>query len=291
MEALFDRVPPMDVALAVALLVAALVSVVAGRRGGRFRELPGWVGFWVVFAAILVGLTHAPRWLSFSLLALMMFASLRAYFFVAPVRPQDRFAVLATYLAVPLTLLLVYTGSHDTFLAAVPVSLFLFIPAFVALGRVKEGMLDSMGRTLLAVVFFVFCTAHLALLVDQPAAVLELFGVFVITAELPQRAIGRFRPGSGWIHPTAGIVFSLLLAVAVGFWLGPRSGLVEEDAARAGFLVGLAVTLGAPVSNGLAQGLAMSTSASTVGRGAFLNRTVPAVYAAPVFFHYLNHFA
>ena len=76
----------------------------------------------------------------------------------------------------------------------------------------------------------------------------------------------------------------------MGFWLGPRSGLVEEDAARAGFLVGLAVTLGALVSNGLAQGLAMSTSASTVGRGAFLNRTVPAVYAAPVFFHYLNHF-
>jgi predicted CDP-diglyceride synthetase/phosphatidate cytidylyltransferase len=221
-----------------------------------------------------------------------MFAALRAYFFVAPVRPRDRYAVLATYLSIPFALWPAFTGSHDAFLATVPVALFLFIPVFLSIGSSQEGLLDSMGRTLLGVLFFVFCVAHLGLLVHQePAGLLELFGVLVLASELPQRLFGRFQPGSGWVKPSAGIVVSVLFAVGIGFWIGPWCGLVEEDAARAGLLVVIAVTLGALVSGAVAQDLSQSQAASRLGRGAFLNRMVPAVYAAPVFFHYINHFA
>ena len=54
--------------------------------------------------------------------------------------------------------------------------------------------------------------------------------------------------------------------------------------------MGCAVNLGATVSKAVAKDLALST-ATILGRGALLDRLVPALYAAPVFFHYLNHFA
>lgn len=285
-------IPRIDGALAVAVAMSGLAALIWGRRGGRFRELPGWSAFWLLFGLQLVCLSRLAPWISFVLLALWMFAALRAYFFVAPVRPRDRYAILATYLAVPFALWPAFLGSEDMFLATVPVTLFLVIPVFLSIGFAQEGLLDSMGRTLLGVLFFVFCVAHLGLLVHQePAGLLELFGVLVLAAELPQRILGRFRPGAGWAKPFTGIVVSLLLAGAVGFLIGPWCGLIEEDASRAGILVAVAVTLGAMVGGAVALDLAQSPSAAWFGRGAFLNRMVPAVYAAPVYFHYLNHFA
>ena len=81
-----------------------------------------------------------------------------------------------------------------------------------------------------------------------------------------------------------------ILASAAGFWAGPWCGIVEEDGARAGALVALAVTMGALVSEALMRDLSQVAAAARVGRWAFLDRAIPAVYAAPVFFHYLSHF-
>jgi len=292
MDELIGRIPPIDLALAVAVMVAGLVALVTGRRGGRFRGLPAWAGFWVIFAGILICLSRADRWISFPVLAVLMFFALRAYFYLAPVRPQDRYAILATYLAIPLALYPAFIGSTATFLATVPVSLFLFIPVFLAVARAEKGMLDSMGRTLLGVVFFVYCTAHLTLLPNHPngQGLLELFGILVLASELPQRVAGRLGRRSRWVRSTVGVVIGFLLAVGLGFWLGPWCGLVEEDGGRAGALVSIAVTLGALISNAVAEDLELSSS-SRLGRGAMLDRMAPAFYAAPVFFHYIDHFA
>ena len=286
------NIPAVDRALVVAVVVAGLAALIYRRRGGRYRELPGWSGFWLVFSVLLICLSRLNPWISFSLLAMWMFASLRAYFFVAPVRRGDRYAVLATYLAIPFSLWPAFIGSNATFLATIPVSLFLLIPFFLSVGRPEQGLLDSMGRTLLGVLFFVFCVAHLGLLVhERPAGLLELFGILVLAADLPQRIAGRFRETPGFWRPAIGVMFSLLLTVALGFWIGPWCGLVEEDAGRAGALVAIAVTLGALVSRAVTEDLFPSSAATRLGRAAFLNRMVPAVYAAPVYFHYLNHFA
>jgi len=292
MGELLGRIPPIDWALGWAVLLAGSIALITGRRGGRFRGLPEWGGFWVLFGLLLLVLSRAHRWVSLPLLALFMFAALRAYFSVAPVRPRDRYAILASYLAIPFALWPAFTGRVETFLAVVPVALFLFIPFFLSFGRPQEGLLDAMGRTLLGVLFFVFCLAHLGLLVHQgQPGLLELFGVLVLGAELPQRLTGRFRRDSGWIRPAVGILTGAILAVALGFWMGPWCGLVEEDGGRAGLLVLLAVTLGANVSEAVAIELSPSTSSHRIGRGAFMNRMVPAVYAAPVFFHYVHYFA
>ena len=51
------------------------------------------------------------------------------------------------------------------------------------------------------------------------------------------------------------------------------------------------VTMGALVSDAVMRDLSPGSTGTRVGRWAFLDRAIPAVYAAPVFFHYLNHFA
>lgn len=288
---MLENIPTIDWALAAVVAVVAMASLAATRRGGQFRGMPGWSGFWVGFAGLLICLSHLPVFISFPVLGLAMFAAVRAYFSIAPLRPRDRNVILLAYVAVPAALWLAY-DSAATFLATVPVALFLVLPFFLALAPEEDGFFDSLGRTLLAVLLFVFCLAHVGLLVDEPQAGLpELFGVLVLSAELPQRLAGRFRPGSGWLQPALGAAAGLILASAAGYALGPECGLGEEDAARAGGLVALATTLGAVVAEAVARDLSLTTSSSAFGRGAFLNRTVPVVYAAPVFFHYLNHFA
>ncbi len=279
-------------ALAGALAVVSLAAFATRRRGGRFRALPGWAGLWWLMATVLVLLSRSNRWIAFPLLAFMMFGSLRAYFSVAPVRPRDRYAILVSYLAIPLILWPAFIGAAKLFQAVVPVVLFLVVPVFLVYGTTERGLLGSMGRMLLGVIFFVFCIGHLALFAGPShRGLLELFGVLVLASELPQRLAGRPQPGTPWFRPLAGIFAGMILATGLGHLLAPLAGLSDYDGVRVGLLVSVAVTLGALVAEAVATDLKMTSSAAVIGRGATMTRMVPAVYAAPVFFHYLANFA
>lgn len=279
-------------ALAGVLVLVSLVAFLTRRRGGRFRGLPGWVGLWWFIAAVLVLLSRSDRRIAFPLLAFMMFASLRAYFSVAPVRPRDRYAILVSYLSIPLILWPAFTAATTLFLAVVPVLLFLVVPVFLVYGTTERGLLGSMGRMLIGVIFFVFCIAHLALFAG-PAhrGLLELFGVLVLASELPQRLAGRLHPGTPWARPLAGVLVGMTLATVLGYVLSPLAGLASDHGGGVGWLVSLAVTLGAQVSEAVATDLELTSSAAVIGRGATMTRMVPAVYAAPVFFHYITYFS
>lgn len=281
------QVPDTALLLGVTLFAAAMLALAVGRRGGRFRGLPGWFASWFIFAGLLVGLSRGPRWLSFGLLALVMFAALKTYFFIAPVRPRDRYAILAAYASIPFVLYPAMQGSDDTFVALVPVSLFLVLPLLLSLGPTQAGLLDSMGRIMLGVVFFLYGTAHIGLLVHEPVGTLELFGAMALGADLPQRLAGRFRPGKASWGMLPGLVVGLLAAMAMGYFVGPAVGLGPWQGATAGALVTLGVTAGAIVSYAVARDLGIGKTSALLGRGAFLDRAAPVVYAAPVFYHYL----
>lgn len=285
-------IPRIVLVLAGMLALSGLLALATRRRGGRFRGLPGWVGFWVVFAGILVSLSRLQPLISLTMLGLLMFAALRTHFFLAPVRPRDRYAMLAAYVGIPFALYPGFTGSEARFFATVPVVLVLLFPVLLSAGKPQEGLLESMGRILIGVLLFVFSAAHLGLLVrwEQPG-LFELFGVLVLAAELPGRLTGRPRQGGGWARSAFGIIAGAVAAVSLGMLLGPWCGLVEEDGGRAGLLVAIAVTMGALVSDAVMRDLSPGSTGARVGRWAFLDRAIPAVYAAPVFFHYLNHFA
>ena len=282
-------VPDSIVFLAVAVAVVGFVSLAVRGRGGRFRTLPMWAGFWIGFGLLLIMLSLAPRWISMPLLAAVMFASLRTYFFVAPMRLKDRYSVLLAYATIPLILWPVYVGNVDLFFNVVPVTLFLVFPAVFSIGHDHSGLLDSMGRGMLGVLFFLYCGAYLGLMTHLDQGVLPLFGILVLSAELPQRMAGGRMPG----RFLGRLVLGALIAGAIGYLLarqfgvGDWVGLNANQVALGAAFISLAVTMAHLVTNGIATDLEMNAPSTLMGRGVFLGRIVPAVYAAPFFYYYL----
>ena len=283
-------VPPITLALALTLLAVTPVSFVAARRGGRFRGLPGWVGFWGFFAPLLVLLSRAHRSISVPLLGALMFAALREYFFLAPLRPRDRWAILLTYVSIPLALYPAFQSSGNWFLVVVPVVLLVFLPVLLAVGSPQAGLLESAGRLLVGGIAFVFCAAYLGLMVRGfRHGEIELFGVLVLAAEVPQRLAGRVKSGEVLARPLFGVLAGAGLAAALGAFLGPLGGISSRQGAVAGLLLAAGTAAGALLADAVAQDLNLGASTSRVGRGAFLDRTFPVVYAAPAFFHYVTY--
>jgi predicted CDP-diglyceride synthetase/phosphatidate cytidylyltransferase len=59
----------------------------------------------------------------------------------------------------------------------------------------------------------------------------------------------------------------------------------------AGLLVSTSVTAGGIVTAAVAYDLSLTTQSARLGRAAILDRITPAVYAAPLYYHCLSHFA
>jgi predicted CDP-diglyceride synthetase/phosphatidate cytidylyltransferase len=282
-------IPAIILVLALTLLIAAPFSFLAGRRGGRWRGLPGWVGFWVFFAALLVCLSRAHHGISFPVLGLFMVAVLRQYFFVTPIRPGDRWAMLATYLSVPAVLWPTATPDPSGgYYFALPALLFLLIPVLLSVNDRREGWLDSLGRVFFGIFVFVFCAAHLGLMVHRPEGRLEFFGILALAADLPQRLAGRLGTGASLGRTLAGIAGGAALAAAIGHFVGPMATVFAPHGWISGILVALASAAGALVAKAIADDLDVNAAQAVVGRAAFLDRTIPAIYAAPVLYHYLR---
>src|SRR5262245_31716546 len=276
-------IPPIILASALALLLAAPFSFLVGRRGGRHRSLPGWVGFWVFLGGLLVALARADRRFSFPLLGILMFMGLKQYFFVTPLRPQDRWAILVAYLSIPYSLWPAFRGSYDAFLVAVT-GLLLLIPFLLAMATQQGGFFDSTGRVLLGALVFVLCAAHLGVMADDPTGRLELFGILALLSDLPQRMAGRLRSTGIPARTIGGVAAGAATGAALGAALARFAAITPGTGAILGLVVALAVAMGARVADAVAEDLDMSPSAPIVGRRAFLDRTIPALYAAPFFY-------
>ena len=281
-------IPKLVVILAVTLALLAPFAVLAGRRGGRFRAFPGWIAAWSEFAVLIVILSRLPQKLSFPLLGLVMFAALRQYFTLTPLRPQDRWAIVVAYVSIPLALWPTWAGSFGLLSAATVVGVFLLIPVLLSVAPRQPGLLDALGRVLFGVLVFVFCAAHFGLMTRLPLGSLELFGITALLADLPQRLTGRIRPGDERVRPFVGLAASVVVAAAVCAALAPLTSTAPLHGGVAGGLVALAMAGGSLVSDAVGQDLLRTQSDALLGRAAFLDRTLPAIYAAPIFYHYLR---
>jgi len=281
-------VPDLVWILAATLALVAPFAILAGRRGGRYRALPGWIGAWAQFAILIVALSRLSPTISFPLLGLVMFAALKQYFTLTPLRPQDRWAILLAYVSIPLALWPTWAGSFGLLSAATVIGLFLLIPVLLSIVPRQAGLLDALGRLLLGVLVFVFCAAHFGLMTRLPHGSLELFGITALLADLPQRLTGRIRPGEERARPMLGLIASVIVAALVGAALAHLSGTASLHGGVAGALVALAMAGGSLVSDAVAQDLLRTQSDAILGRAAFLDRTLPVIYAAPIFYHYLR---
>lgn len=281
-------IPKLVVILAATLALLAPFALLAGRRGGRYRAFPGWIAAWAQFAVLIVVLGHLPQKISFPLLGLVMFAALRQYFTLTPLRPQDRWAIVAAFVSIPLALWPTWAGSFGLLSAATVIGLFLLIPVLLSIAPRQPGLLDALGRVLLGVLVFVFCAAHFGLMTRLSEGSLELFGITALLADLPQRLTGRLRPGGERVRPFLGVIASVAVAAVVGAALAPLAATASLHGGVAGSLVALAMAGGSLVSDAVGQDLLRTQSDALLGRAAFLDRTLPAIYAAPIFYHYLR---
>lgn len=281
-------IPKLVYIFAAVLAILTPFAIFAGRRGGRYRALPGWIAAWWQFAVLTVALSRVRPIYSFPLLGLVMFVALKQYFTLTPLRPQDRWAILAAYVSIPLALWPTWAGSFGLLSAATVIGLFLLIPVLLSITPRQPGLLDALGRLLLGVLVFVFCASHFGLMTRLPSGSLELFGVTALLADLPQRLTGRIRPGEERVRPLLGVFVSVGCAAVVGAALAPLAATAPLHGALAGTLVALAMAGGSLVSDAVAQDLLRTQSDAMLGRAAFLDRTLPVIYAAPIFYHYLR---
>jgi predicted CDP-diglyceride synthetase/phosphatidate cytidylyltransferase len=282
-------IAPVTLVLAAAVLVAFAVSFAFGRRGGRFRSLPGWAVFWLFFATLLVVLPRAPRPVALVLLGVFMFLGLREFFFVAPLRPRDRYAILLSYVSIPLVLWPELQGPWTLFLVVSTLAIFVLLPMLLVAGTPQGGMFEATGRFFLGLLAFVYCASHLGLMIEHGGgAESEMFGILVLAAEIPQRLAGRARSGEGALRPALGILAGAGLAALVGATIGPLCTLDPARGAVAGALVAAGTAAGSFFAEAAAQDLSLGAPAARVGRGAFLDRTLPALLAAPFFFYFTN---
>jgi predicted CDP-diglyceride synthetase/phosphatidate cytidylyltransferase len=192
------------------------------------------------------------------------------------------------YLLIPFALWLAFQGVTARFHAAVPLAILLVIPVVLATGSPKAGLLDAMGRIGSGAAIFVYCGSFLGLLAHSRVGTLELFGILALTTELPQRFLWRSRAGEAAAGRLAGVVAGVALGSAVGAAVGPWIGLTPWRAAGAGALVALATAAGALLASSMADDLDQSATSAVMGRAAFLDRTMPTLLAAPVYYHFIR---
>jgi phosphatidate cytidylyltransferase len=292
-----------------ALLIAAtvLVLVLRWRKPGHYDELvsrtASW--WWMIGAftfAIAVGETVAIVFLAF-----ISYLALKEYLSLIPTRRIDRGLLLFAYLAIPIQYYWAAIDWYNMFLVFVPVWLFLFFPALMALRGETRGFLSAVGTLSWGLMLTVFCLSHMAMLlvsgeVHNPVAggVGLLFFLVVLTQfnDVAQytwgKLLGRHKvtpqvsPKKTWEGLIGGVLTTVALAAVIGPYLTPMDVLWS---ALAGLVLGVAGFLGDITISGMKRDLGVKDTGGLIpGHGGIFDRVDSLTYAAPAFFHFFRYF-
>jgi phosphatidate cytidylyltransferase len=196
---------------------------------------------------------------------------------------------------------------YGMFIVFVPVWLFLFFPALMALRGDTQGFLRAVGTLSWGLMLTVFCLSHLAMLlvsgeVDNPVAggVGLLFFVVVLTQfnDVAQytwgKLIGRHKvkpkvsPKKTWEGLVGGVLTTTAVAAVLGPYLTPMD---VAWSALAGAVIGVAGFLGDITISAVKRDLGVKDTGGLIpGHGGILDRVDSLTYAAPAFFHFFRYF-
>ena len=291
------------------LLIAAtlLVLFLHWRRPGHYGELvdrtASW--WWMIGAftlAIVLSQTAAIVFLAF-----ISYLALKEYLSLIPTRRIDRGLLLFAYLAIPLQYYWAATDWYNMFLVFVPVWMFLFFPALMALRGDTQGFLRAVGTLSWGLVLTVFCLSYMAMLlvsgeVYNPVAggVGLLFFLVVLTQfnDVAQftwgKLFGRHKvtpnvsPKKTWEGLAGGVATTVVLAAALGPYLTPMNW---QWSALAGAVLGIAGFLGDITISAVKRDLGVKDTGGLIpGHGGILDRVDSLTYASPAFFHFFRYF-
>jgi phosphatidate cytidylyltransferase len=291
------------------LVIASLIVWGLRLRGpaDRYHELvqrtESW--WWMIGAftlAIAVNQTVAIIFLAF-----ISYLALKEYLSLIPTRRIDRGLLLFAYLAIPIQYYWAAIDWYGMFIVFVPVWLFLFFPALMALRGDTQGFLRAVGTLSWGLMLTVFCLSHLAMLlvsgeVDNPVA--GGVGLLLFVVVLAQfndvaqytwgKLIGRHKvtpkvsPKKTWEGLVGGVLTTTAAAAALGPYLTPMDVVWS---ALAGAVIGVAGFLGDITLSAMKRDLGVKDTGGLIpGHGGILDRVDSLTYAAPAFFHFFRYF-
>ncbi len=238
------------------LIVASLIVWLLWRRhpDGRYRELVQRVRswWWMIGAFTLAMLLN--RTVAIVFLAFISYLALKEYLSLIPTRRIDRSLLLFAYLAIPLQFYWAAQDWYGMFVVFVPVWMFLFFPALMALRGETEGFLRAVGTLSWGLMMTVFTLSHMAMLLvsgDAANPVAGGLGLLFFLVMLTQfndvaqytwgKLTGRHKvtpkvsPKKTWEGLIGGVATTTLVAALIGPYLTPMD---HAWSALAGLIIG-----------------------------------------------------
>ena len=292
--------------LGVAGLVAAALTALRPEKS--YLELRQRIASWWVMVALLAGALLAGWPATVGVFALISFMALREFLSLAPIRREDRPAILAAYLALVAAYGFIAADQYMFYLVFIPVWAFLGLPFLMAMLGQTRGFLTTAATFHWGLVTCVYNLGFAAFLMRAPdaerlpagAAGLVFFLLLVTEFnDVAQYVVGKLlgrrkiaptvSPNKTWEGFLGGWLATGLLIWFVGPVFTPLAGL------------GLAVVAVALPLAGFAGDVTMSavkrdigvkdTSHAIPGHGGVLDRADSLTFTAPLYFHLLALFA
>jgi phosphatidate cytidylyltransferase len=265
----------------------------------RKRVISWWWMITVFAIAILV-----DRVVSTVFLAFISFLALKEYLSLIPTRRVDRSILLWAYLAIPVQFYFAHIGRFGLFMTFIPVWMFLFLAARITLGGHTEGFLRAVGLLSWGLMIAVFSLSHTALLLSfgvvhgHGAGALLFLVALTQFNDVAQFTLGRIfgtrpivpavSPNKTWEGFVGGMIATALVAMVAGPYLTPMPMLWS---AAAGLLIAASGFLGDVTISAFKRDVGVKDASHLIpGHGGILDRVDSLIYAAPVFFHFLNFF-
>ena len=262
--------------------------------------------WWMFLIAILTGLFGLVGGLIASMM--LSFIALREFITLTPVKIGDHRAIsLAFFVVLPLQYILIGFSEFGLFTVLIPVYAFLLLPVISATRQDTDRFLTRNASVQWGLMVAVYCISHMVAILNietvshfsngRRALFLLFFLVLVRSAALVQHVADYyFRDGSMriaekihdrvtwngmWV--SAGVTATL---AASFFWFTP---LRPWQALIAGALIAMSSVRGRVVMRAIAISMGVRDWGEVTGRNqGVLDRLDGVVYAAPVFFHFVQ---
>jgi phosphatidate cytidylyltransferase len=290
------------------LCVASGVGAVLSRRvagSATVANLRTRVRAWWVIVIILAVAFSCGVVGSLTLFALLSVLALREYFTLVPTRRGDHRALFwMFFLFTPLQYVLIGLGWYGLFSILIPVWVFLFVPARIAMAGDTSGFLERTAKVQWGLMIFVYSLSHApALLMLKIPGFHEnarlLFFLLVVDqmSDVLQYVWGKL-VGRRRIAPTVspnktweGAVGGILSAAALGMAMYRLTPFTPAAAGAISLAIGVAGFAGGLTMSAIKRDSGAKDFGSIVpGHGGVIDRLDSLCFAAPVFFHLVRYF-
>lgn len=270
------------------------------------RRVRAW---WILFAALGAAflLGHVVTVVLFGLIS---FWAIREFITITPTRPSDQLTLFSlVFLFTPLQFVLVGMGYYGLYSIMIPVYVFLFIPAGIAMAGDSKRFLERTAKIQSGLLICVYCLSYAPALLtlDLPRLpdgsvdagggprLLFFFVLIVQLSDALQYAWSRL-PSRHVIVPTInatrtwegllGGTASVMLIGAVLWWATPFGGTSWWMAAFMPAVISLMGFAGSITMSAIKRDRGVQDYGTLVeGHGGILDRIDSLCFAAPVFFH------